>query len=68
MAEESDVAVVVVSEETGTISLAIDGKLHRGLIGGESGRVAEEPDRPSLMTETNRSSPGKSTALCERRG
>ena len=31
MAEESDVAVVVVSEETGTISLAIDGKLHRGL-------------------------------------
>jgi diadenylate cyclase len=31
MSEESDAAVVVVSEETGAISVAIDSRLQRGL-------------------------------------
>ena len=31
LAEKTDALVLIVSEETGLISIAMDGKLHRGL-------------------------------------
>jgi len=48
MSQETDAVVVVVSEETGTISLALRGRLRRGLTGGSL--------REALMTELGRSS------------
>jgi diadenylate cyclase len=61
VAEESDAAVVVVSEESGTISLALEGKLHRGLneetlsrwLRGISGISDDKPRKSELARKVD---------------
>ncbi len=51
MSEETDAVVVVVSEETGTISVAVDGKIERGLkIEDLRRRLQKELNIPELDT------------------
>ena len=47
LTEESDAAAIVVSEETGQISIALNGEIERGLIAGRAARAAPQPDRAS---------------------
>ncbi len=55
MSHEGDAVVIIVSEETGTISLAIDGRLRRSL---KSGTL-----RAALMSELNVEAPQATTAV-----
>ena len=47
MSENSDAVVIIVSEETGVISVAIDGELQRGF----TGKTLEDYIIPLLVTE-----------------
>ena len=46
LAEKTDALVIVVSEETGIISIAMDGKLHRGIAEQDLNEILDKEFTP----------------------
>jgi diadenylate cyclase len=46
LAEKTDALIIIVSEETGLISIAMDGELHRGIATNDLQEIVEKELKP----------------------